>query len=58
MTQSDIDGFDPETGGPVQTAHPEFNGGERRDLLGGVNLIVPHGPLQAHRLTLEASAPV
>lgn len=58
QTQTDIDGFDPQIGGPVQTAHPEFFGGDRLDLLGGVNLIVPEGPLKGHRLAFEAGAPV
>ncbi len=58
MTQDSIEGFDPRIGGPVQTAHPEFFGGERLDLLGGVNLIVPEGPLRGHRFALEAGAPV
>ena len=58
MTQGDIDGFDPEIGGPVQTANPAFYGGERLDLMGGVNLVVPHGPLKGHRLAFEAGAPV
>jgi hypothetical protein len=58
MTQGDIDGSDPEIGGPVQTANPEFYGGQRLNLLGGVNLVVPHGPLKGHRLAFEAGAPV
>lgn len=58
MTQSDIDGFDAQIGGPVQTAYPDFYGGKRLDLLGGVNLVVPEGPLKGHRLAFEAGAPV
>jgi hypothetical protein len=57
-TQSDIDGFDAQIGGPVQTANPDFYGGKRLDLLGGVNLVVPEGPLKGHRLAFEAGAPV
>lgn len=57
-TQDAIDGFDPQIGGPVQTAHPANFGGERLDILGGVNLIVPEGPLQGHRFALEAGVPV
>lgn len=53
-----IDGADPQIGGPVQTAHPDFFGGDRLDLIGGVNLIVPEGPLKGHRFALEAGAPV
>ncbi len=58
QAQGDIDGADALIGGPVQTAHPEYYGGKRLDLIGGVNLIVPEGPLKGHRLAFEAGAPV
>lgn len=57
-TQSDIEGFDSQIGGPIQTAHPANFGGKKLDLMGGVNLMVPDGPLKGHRLALEAGAPV
>lgn len=57
-TQSDINGRDSQIAAPVQTADPDNYGGERIDLLGGVNLIVPTGPLKGHRFALEAGAPI
>ena len=56
--QDEIDGFDPQIGGPVQTAYPEFYGGERLELFGGVNLVGQTGWLRGHRLAIEAGAPV
>ena len=56
--QGKIDGLDTNIATPVQTADPDNYGGERIDLLGGVNLIVPSGPLKGHRFALEAGAPV
>ncbi len=56
--QDEIDGADPMIGGPVQTAHPEFYGGERLDLIGGVNLVGQTGWLRGHRLAFEVGAPV
>ena len=44
--------------GPVQTANPDFQGGERIDLIGGVNTVVTHGPLAGHRFALEVGAPI
>ena len=58
MTQDSIDGIDPQIVAPVQTANPDYYGGERLDLLGGINLIVPEGALKGHRFALEAGAPV
>ena len=58
MHQTEIDGFDPQIGGPVQTAHPEFYGGERLHLLGGINLVGQEGVLRGHRLAIEAGVPV
>lgn len=57
-TQDDIDGSDPLIGGPVQTAHPEYYGGERLELFGGVNVVGQSGALRGHRLALEVGAPV
>ena len=53
-----VDGIDPAIVGPVQTANPDFQGGERIDLIGGINTVVTHGPLAGHRFALEAGAPV
>lgn len=56
--QSKISGIDSQIAAPVQTADPNNYGGERIDLLGGVNFILPDGPLKGHRFALEAGAPV
>ncbi len=60
QTMEKIDGFDPLIVAPVQTANPNFQGGERVDLLLGVNLIAREdaGHLCGHRLALEAGMPV
>lgn len=41
----------------VPTADPNRRGGHRLDLLAGVNLYVPIGPLGKHRFALEAGFP-
>ena len=58
--QDSIDGIDPVIVAPVQTANPNFQGGERVDLLVGVNLIGQRewGPLCGHRLALEYGQPI
>lgn len=53
-----IEGFDPLIIGPVQTANPDFQGGERFDLLGGINLVGTKGALKGHRLGMELGVPV
>jgi hypothetical protein len=58
MTQGDIDGIDPNIAGPVQTANPQFYGGERVDAFFGVNLAGQSGVLRGHRLALEVGAPI
>ena len=55
---SPVQGIDPMIMGPVQTANPDFQGGERVDLIGGINLVGTHGPLAGHRLGIEFGAPV
>ena len=57
-TMGQVEGIDPNIMGPVQTANPDFQGGERIDLIGGINLVGTHGPLAGHRLALEIGAPV
>ena len=57
-TMGQVDGIDPNIMGPVQTANPDFQGGERIDLIGGVNLVGTHGALAGHRLGIELGAPV
>lgn len=53
-----IRGIDSLIVGPVQTADPDFQGGERLDILGGVNLVSTHGALAGHRLGIEFGVPV
>lgn len=57
-TTGQIDGIDPLIVGPVQTANPDFQGGERVDLIAGVNFVSTHGALAGHRLGIELGAPV
>ncbi|MGH1419677.1 MAG: hypothetical protein ACRBCJ_12530 [Hyphomicrobiaceae bacterium] len=58
MTQDSIDGIDLNVVAPVQTADPNNHGGERVDLLWGVNLLAPEGALKGHRLAVEFGLPV
>lgn len=58
QTQDAIDGIDPLIVAPVQTADPTNYGGDRVDLLFGVNLVGQRGEICGHRLALEAGAPV
>ena len=57
-TQDSIDGIDPNIVAPVQTADPDNYGGERLDLLFGVNLIGQRGAICGHRLAAEFGVPV
>ena len=57
-TKGDIDGADPMIMAPVQTANPDFHGGEGVDLGVGVNTLVIGGPLTGHRFAAEVSLPV
>ncbi len=57
-TMGRVDGIDPMIMGPVQTANPDFQGGERIDLVAGVNTVVTHGALAGHRFGLEVGAPI
>ncbi len=57
-TMGRIDGIDPAIVGPVQTANPDFQGGERVDLIAGVNMVATHGALAGHRLGIELGKPV
>ncbi|MEL6365525.1 MAG: transporter [Pseudomonadota bacterium] len=57
-TQGRIDGIDPQITAPVQTANPDFQGGERIELGAGLNLMAQSGPLSGHRVSVEALLPV
>lgn len=54
-----VDGADPELmQGLVQTARPDFQGGDRIDLGFGINLLGQDGLLKGHRIGLEFILPV
>jgi len=57
-TTGRIDGIDPNIVGPVQTADPDLQGGERLDLISGINFVATHGALAGHRLGIEIGVPV
>jgi len=57
-TQDSISGIDTDIIAPVQTADPDNYGGERLDLLVGVNLVGQRGSLCGHRLAAEAGLPI
>ena len=53
-----IDGQDPQIMGPVQTANPDFSGGDSVTAYAGLNLVATHGPLATWRLGIEAGLPL
>ena len=53
-----IEGRDARIAAPVQTANPDFYGGERVDVGVGLNLSGQEGALHGHRLALEVVAPI
>jgi len=53
-----IDGIDGQIIGPVQTANPDYHGGERVTAIAGVNFVATGGPLESWRLGVEAGIPV
>ncbi len=57
-TQGRIDGIDPAIVAPVQTADPDFQGGNRLDIGIGVNLAGQSGVIAGHRLAVEFLVPV
>ena len=44
--------------GAVPTADPSLRGGDRVDILGGINFYLREGFLKGHRFALEAGGPV
>jgi hypothetical protein len=58
QTIDQIDGQDPRIVAPVQTADPDNQGGERVDLLLGVNLLGQSGAIAGHRIALEYGSPI
>lgn len=57
-TKGRIDGIDPQIVGPVQTANPDFQGGESVTAFLGTNFVVTHGALAGWRLGVEAGQPL
>lgn len=55
--QDPISGIDPAIVAPVQTADPDFQGGDRFDVGVGVNLMGQSGAIKGHRLAVEALLP-
>ena len=54
-----IDGADPELNpATVPTADPNLRGGERVDLILGINFYQPRGKFKGHRFAIEAGAPI
>lgn len=58
QTQGSVRGQDPMIMGPVQTANPDFHGGQSLDVLFGVNLAGTGGAAAGHRLAFEVGVPV
>lgn len=57
-TRGRISGIDAMIVAPVQTADPDFQGGDRIDLFFGFNLVGQSGFLRGHRLALEFGFPI
>lgn len=58
-TWGNIDGADSDLNpAMIATARTDLRGGERVDLLVGINLIAPHGKLAGNRLAIEAGMPI
>lgn len=53
-----IDGIDPAIVGPVQTANPDFQGGESVTGLLGINFAATGGALKGWRLGIEGGVPI
>lgn len=53
-----IDGIDPMIVGPVQTANPDFQGGETVTAFAGLNFAVTDGALKGWRLGVEGGLPL
>ncbi len=58
QTIDKIDGQNPDIIAPVQTADPDNQGGERIDLLLGVNLAGQSDSVKGHRIAFEFGAPI
>ncbi|MEM6909096.1 MAG: transporter [Pseudomonadota bacterium] len=58
QTLGSIEGIDPMIVGPVQTANPDFQGGDSVTALAGVNFAATDGALKGWRLGLEGGIPL
>jgi len=58
QTIDKISGQNPDIVAPVQTADPDNQGGERVDVLLGVNLMGQEGAIAGHRVAFEFGAPI
>jgi hypothetical protein len=56
-TRERVQGFDSEIAAPVQTAQPDFQGGDRAEIGLGLNLLGTRGALDEHRLAVEYLLP-
>ncbi len=57
-SQDAITGMDAAIVAPVQTANPDFHGGERFDVGVGVNFAGQHGVVKGHRIAVEMVFPI
>jgi len=57
-TQDSISGIDPQISGPVQTANPDFYGGEQLFAYFGANMVGQTGIIRGHRFAFEVGVPL
>jgi hypothetical protein len=57
-TQDSISGIDPNIVGPVQTANPDFYGGEQLLAYFGANMVGQAGIIRGHRFAFEVGVPL
>ena len=57
-TQDSISGIDPNIAGPVQTANPDFYGGEQVFAYFGANMVGQTGIIRGHRFAFEVGVPI
>jgi len=57
-TQDSISGIDPNIVGPVQTANPDFYGGEQLFAYFGANMVGQTGVIRGHRFAFEVGVPL
>ena len=57
-TQDSISGIDPNIAAPVQTANPDFYGGEQLFAYFGANMVGQKGIIRGHRFAFEVGVPL